>query len=192
MEENMLKAMDLFTAYKQDQLPKEEGYIVSSFFSYDSPYTIYEVISYSGVKAIYATQEGLTFQSNGKKLYVLLEPASFPQKSMEPYCREKDKQIPMRFKELNIHTAKNQTKIMSSIQPVDSLSSFTILQPTGINFSFIFYMQPDVIDSLELFFNKTFTKEAGIPGSDAKIAAKTIVDTIKNTMIWEKDKEIIG
>ena len=60
MEENMLKAMDLFTAYKQDQLPKEEGYIVSSFFSYDSPYTIYEVISYSGVKAIYATDRKST------------------------------------------------------------------------------------------------------------------------------------
>ena len=188
----MTKALDLFSAYKQNQLPKEEGYIVSSFFSYDSPYTIYEVISYSGVKSIYATQEGLTFQSNGKKLYVLLEPASFAQKSMEPYCRDRDKQIPMRFKELNIHTAKNQTQLMSSIKPVDSLSSFTVLQPTGINFSFVFYMLPDVLDSLELFFNKTFTKEAGIPSGDAKIAAKTIVETIKTTMVWDKDKDIIG
>lgn len=46
-----MKAMDLFEAYKQDKLPKDEGYIVSSFFSEQSAYSIYEIISYSGVKA---------------------------------------------------------------------------------------------------------------------------------------------
>ena len=34
-----LKAMDLFEAYTQNQMPLDEGYIVSSFFKSDSSYT---------------------------------------------------------------------------------------------------------------------------------------------------------
>lgn len=185
-----MKAMDLFEAYKQDKLPKEEGYIVSSFFSHESAYSIYEIISYSGVKAIFANNESMTFQSNGKKVHVLVEPPSYPQKGMEPYCRDRKEQIPLRFKELNILTAKNQTRIMSSIKPQLSLSSFTVTKPTGIDFSFVFYMQPGIFDSLALFFEKTLNQEGHVPQADAKKAAQTIVTTIKTEMTWEKDKDL--
>jgi hypothetical protein len=177
-----LKAMDLFEAYAQDKLPKGEGYIVSSFFNGNSAYSIYEVVSYSGVKSIYLTDTGLTFQTNGKKMHVLVEPASYPNKSVEPYVRINTEQIPLRFSELEQITAKNQSKIMLSKNPIVSFSSFTILKPAGINFALVFYQRPDLFDSLALFFEKTLNQEAGIPQLDAKKSAKRVAEIVKATM----------
>ena len=49
-----LKAMDLFEAFAQDKLPKDQAYIVSSFINCTGTngYSKFEVISYSAVKAI--------------------------------------------------------------------------------------------------------------------------------------------
>jgi hypothetical protein len=177
-----VRAMDLFEAFSQNMLPKDQGYVVSSFFNNNSAYSIYEVISYSGVKAIYAEGSGLTFQSTGKKLHILIEPASYPSKALEPYVRPANEQIPKRFNELEIITAKNQSKIMIAREPVDSFSSFTILKPTGVNFALVFYRLPDLYASLGLFFEKTFNQEAGIPQADAKKAAKRAAEIIAATM----------
>lgn len=176
------KAMDLFEAYAQDKLPRDEGYIVSSFFSANSAYSKYEIVSYSGVKAIYLTEDGLTFQSNGKKLHILVEPANYPNKAIEPYVRTSADQIPLRFSELDQMVAKNQTRIMVAKNPIMSFSSFTILKPTGINFSLVFYKLPDIYDTLAIFFEKTYNKEAGVPMVDAKKAAKKTVETARTTM----------
>ena len=64
-----VRAMDLFEAYAQNKLPMDEGYIVSSFFKEESSYSVYEVISYSAVKDLYMTSDGLTFQTNGKNCF---------------------------------------------------------------------------------------------------------------------------
>jgi hypothetical protein len=184
-----VKAMDLFEAYSQDKLPKDQGYIISSFFSDTSAYSIYEVVSYSGVKSIYLTETGLTFQTNGKKLHVLVEPASYPNKAIEPYVRANLEQIPKRFSELETLTAKNESRIMIAKKPVDSFSSFTILKPTGINFALVFYNLPDIYETLASFFEKTLNKEAGIPQVDAKKGAKKISDIVKETMAFKGDFE---
>ncbi|QQO07552.1 hypothetical protein [Breznakiella homolactica] len=182
-----VKAMDLFEAYTQDKLPKDQGYIVSSFFAENTAYSKYEIVSYSGVKSIYPTEEGLTFQSNGKKIHVLVEPMSYNYKSMEPYVRNTEDQIPLRFSELDIVTAKNQTRVMMAKNPIESFSSFTILKPTGINFALVFYHLPDLFETLTMFFEKTFNKEAGIPQADATKCAKHLVDTVKKTMDFKGD-----
>jgi hypothetical protein len=181
------KAMDLFEAYAQEKLPKEEGYVISSFFSHNTAYSIYEIVSYSGVKAIYPTDTGLTFQTNGKKLHVLVEPASYPHKAIEPYVRTNEEQIPLRFNELEQITAKNQSKIMIAKKPIVSFSSFTILRPTGVNFALVFYQLPDLYDTLALFFEKTLNKEAGIPQIDARKSAKRIAEIIEETMNFKGD-----
>lgn len=178
------KAMDLFEAYAQDKLPKDMGYIVSSFFKPDSSYSIYEVVSYSGVKAIYLTSEGLTFQTNGKKLHLLVEPPSYAHKAIEPYCRSSTEQIPKRFNEIDLVTCKNQTKIMIAKEPIQSFSAFTILKPSGINFALVFYKLPDTYETLKLFFEKTLNKEAGVPMTDAQKAAKKTIEVIDKTMGW--------
>ena len=182
-----IKAMDLFEAYKQDKLPKDQAYIVSSFINEKNGYAIYEVISYSGVKAIYPEGEGLTFQSSGKKMHILLEPPSYPNKATEPYLRDKYDQIPLRFSELNVTTSRNQTKIYMSKKPIESLSSFTIAKPKGLNISFVFYKVDDLYQNLSKFFEQSFNKDAHVPQSDSKKAAQEAINIIEKQMAFKSE-----
>jgi hypothetical protein len=179
------KAMDLFEAYVQEKLPKDQGYIISSFFSENSAYSIYEIVSYSGVKAIHLTETGLLFQTNGKKLHILVEPASYPLKAMEPVNRNDRERIPKRFSELETIIAKNQTRIMISKEPIDSFASFTILKPTGINFALVFYNLPDINENLATFFEKSLNMELKIPHSDSRNASRVIADIVGKTMSFK-------
>ncbi|MBN1686465.1 MAG: hypothetical protein JW852_07405 [Spirochaetales bacterium] len=178
------KALDLFQAYAQEKLPKDGGYIVSSFFDRSSTYSRYEVVAYSTVKSLYLTEEGLTFQTDGNKLFILVEPANYSRKFVEPVNRDSNAQIPHRFSELNIYTAKNQTKVMVSRDPVITYSSFTVLKPTGVNFALFFYNLEGVMQTLEFFFAETLNKEARVPSPDAKKAAKYVAEGIKKFSIW--------
>ena len=182
-----LKAMDLFEAYKTDKLPKDQAYVVSSFINPKSGYSIYEIISYSGIKAIYPEGDGLTFQSSGKKMHILIEPPSYPHKATEPYLRDKADQIPLRFKELDLHTAKNQCKIYMAKKPIDSLSSFTIAKPVGFNISFLFFELPDLYETIAMFFEQSLNKDAGVPQADAKKVAKDIAATAEKLMAFKSD-----
>ncbi|HAP44731.1 MAG: hypothetical protein A2087_05800 [Spirochaetes bacterium GWD1_61_31] len=178
-----LKAMDLFDAYQKSKLPNEHGFIVSSFFSATSAYSRYEVVSYNNVKSIYPTEEGLTFQSDGKKLHILVEPADYAHKAEEPYIRTMAEKVPHRFSELELHTCKNQTKVYYGKEAVIAYTSFTIMRPTSVNFAIFFYGLPDVFESLALFFEKTLNKEAGVPGPDAKKLSKLISLKLKEAMM---------
>lgn len=182
-----IKAMDLFEAFNQDKLPKDQAYIVSSFINANTGYAMYEVISYSGVKAIYPDGDGLTFQSQGKKMHLLIEPASYPKKAIEPYLRDKQDQIPLRFSELEVVTAKNQTRIYIAKKPIESLSSFTVARPHGYDITFLFYELPDIYETLAKFFEQTFNKDAGVPQVDAKKAAKKTIIVVENQMAFRSD-----
>ena len=173
-----IKALDLFQAYGQGKLPKDGGYIVSSFLSETSTYSIFEVVAYKTVKNLYLSNEGLTFQSDGNKLFVLVEPPTYPKKYIEPFRRDTTEKISHRFSELVIYTAKDQSKIMVSKEPIYTYGSFTILKPSGVNFSFIFYMRDDVMDSLKLFFERTLSEEAKIAKADARKATTSIIEGI--------------
>lgn len=178
------KALDLFQAYSDDLLPRDGGYIVSSFFDETTVYARYEVVAYAGVKNIYLSEEGLTFQTDGNKLFVLVEPSTYPQKYIEPFRRDSKYNIPHRFSELSIYIAKNQAKIMVSLEPIITYSSFTILKPTGVNFSLCFYNRPDVLETIEYFFQQTLNKEATVPASDAKKAAREVISGLNKFKIW--------
>ncbi len=178
------KALDLFQAYSKGGLPLEGGYIVSSFFDSRSTYSRYEVVAFNGVKNIYLSDEGLTFTTDGNKLYVLVEPSNYSKKYVEPVSRDTKEQIPHRFSELEIYTAKNQTKVMVSKKPIDTYSSFTILKPTGMDFSLIFYNLPDVLDTIQFFFTETLNREAGVPKIDAKKASAGVIAGLNKFTIW--------
>ena len=180
--DNTPKVMNLFDAFAGDQLPKDQGYIISSFINGNTGYSIYEVISYSGVKAIYPEGGGLTFQSQGRKLHTLIEPASYPHKGIEPYLREKQDQIPLRFKELEKLTCKNQSTIYWAKKPVESLSSFTVARPLGFNVSFVFYNKPDIYKTIAKFFEQSFCNDAGLPMADAHKGAVEMAAIIKRFM----------
>jgi hypothetical protein len=179
---NTPKVLSLFDAYASDRLPKDQGYIVSSFINGNTGYSIYEVISYSGVKAIYPDGTGLTFQSQGRKLHVLIEPSSYPHKSIEPYLRDKTDQIPLRFKEVGKIISKNQSTLYWAKKPIESLSSFTVARPIGFNVSFVFYNRQDIYTTLSKFFEQSFTNDAGLPMADARKGAEEITAVVKKTM----------
>ena len=81
--------------------------------------------------------------------------------------------------------ARNQTRVMVSREAVMTYSSFTILKPTGINFALIFYHTGEVLESIEIFFQKTLSGEAAVPRADAAKAAKLIVKGLKRFTIWQ-------
>jgi len=176
---------NLFDAYSHGKLPFAQGYIVSSFFSETSYYSIYEIVSYAGVKEIFMTPTGLQFITGGKKLYVLVEPDTYQIKYQEPVSRMEGEKIPKRFNELEIITARNQTKIMISKEPNESFGSFTILKPTGINFAVVFYKVPKLYDALVEFFTETLNRQRRVPGSDARTAALKIAEILKKKMSFE-------
>jgi hypothetical protein len=180
-----VKAIDLFKAYGEGQLPREGGYIVTSFFQDNSAYAKYEIVAYNGVKSLYLTEEGLTFQTDGNKLFVLAEPVNYDKKYVEPFTRDGQHQIPHRFSEVNQLTAKNMTRIMISKQPVIAYSSFTICKPTTLNFSLLFYNLTDVLDTIASYFEKTLNVEANVPAGDAAEAARHIVAGLKRFTIWQ-------
>jgi RNA polymerase subunit RPABC4/transcription elongation factor Spt4 len=176
---------NLFEAYSHGKLPFANGYIVSSFFSETSYYSIYEIVSYAGVKEIFNTDTGLQFVTGGKKLFVLAEPDTYHLKSLEPVSRADGERIPKRFSELEIITSKNMTNIMISKEPNESFGSFTILRPTGVNFAVVFYNRPDVYESLVDFFIESLNRQVKVPEHDAKIAAQEITKILKRHMGFE-------
>jgi len=179
-----VKAMDLYEAYKQNMLPKDEGYVISGFFMNDTPYTILEIISYSEVKNFYSSGDSITFQSNGKKIYILVEPTTYTMKAQEPYVRPSKFQIPLRFHDLEIYTCRNQYKIMYSKEPQMVMTSFTILKPSGLNFSFIVFAKPGIQDTLSSLLQKTFNQNANIPLADSKKVSDTLADKVVKELSW--------
>jgi hypothetical protein len=176
------RAMELFDAYAKDALPKESGYIVSSYFSENSAYSRYEIVSYNNVKSIYASNESLTFQTDGKKLYIMVEPANYPSKAIEPYCRATEDQIPLRFSELDSFACKNNSRVYVAHQEVVTYGSFTVLRPSGMNFALIFFPLPDMLTTMQAFIEKTLNKEAAVPQFDAKKISKVAIENVKKLL----------
>ena len=186
-----VKFRDLFEAYMQKKLPFDNGYIVSSFFSDTSFYSIYEIVSYAGVKEIFPTDTGLQFTTGGKKLYVLVEPDTYQLKFEEPTSRSNSQgeRIPKRFDELDLIIAKNQTKIYIAKEPDETLGSFTILKPQAQNFAVVFYQLPDVYKSLSAFFEMSLNRQRKVPQADAKKASQLIATTVEKTMGFKGEFE---
>ncbi|MCL2210011.1 MAG: hypothetical protein FWC19_07760 [Treponema sp.] len=184
-----VKYRNLFEAYSQKELPFAHGYIISSFFDEKSAYSIYEIVSYAGVKEIFPTSSGLQFISGGKKLHILVEPDTYPKKFIEPVSRVEGEKIPKRFNELDTVIAKNQTKIYISKTADETPGSFTILTPHGMNFSVVFYEMPDMYSTITEFFKDSLNRQRRVPESDAKKASLMIVKTIESQMNFKGDFE---
>ena len=75
---------------------------------------------------------------------------------------------------------------MVSKSPQMSYGSFTILKPTGINFSFIFYNQPEVFETIAKFFAATLNKEAAVPKAEAEKASLLVIEGLKRFTIRNK------
>ncbi|MDC7232111.1 MAG: transposase [Spirochaetales bacterium] len=174
----MAKILDLFDAFESGDLPNDGGYIISNFFDNNSSYTRFEMISYGNVKDIYRNDDGITFQADGLKLFVLVEPPSYPQKHVEPCYRDDRHKIPYRFKEVDTYTTKRQQKIMVGKEPVETYTSFTIMNETGVNQSFIVHKAEGIEESLQNYFLQVLWKNVNIPKTESQKAAEMIGQTL--------------
>jgi len=180
---------NLFDAFSQNKLPFAHGYIVSSFFSETTAYSIYEIVSYAGVKEIFPTETGLQFITGGKKLFILVEHDTYEKKFIDPVSRAQGESIPKRFNELDVIIAKNQTKIYIAKEPDETYGSFTVLKPQGQNFAVVFYQLPDVYESITAFFLNSLNRQRRVPQADAKKAAQQISNILKNHMGFKGEFE---
>lgn len=179
----MAKFQDLFVAYQKGQLPAEGGFIVSSFFDEESTYTRYEAISYSNVKDMFPAEDSLTFQAEGAKVFILVEPRNYSKKHIEPAYRDTNYAIPYRFKEVDVHNSSRDDRIMIGKEPVISYSSFTVLKPTGSNFAYMFYPSDDLLQGLHTFFQESLRKDARIPMRDAKRSTDLFIEVFKKIIV---------
>jgi hypothetical protein len=175
----MAQIKDLFKAYMASELPTDGGLIVTSFFDEETTYTKYEVTSYNNVKDIYRNDEGIVFQADGFKQFVVVEPASYNKKHMEPAMRDKGHAIPYRFKEIDTYVTRRQDKILVGKEPVVTYTSFTILQPVGENFAYVIFRDENILQTVEAFFAKSMWQDARVPKIDAEKVAKQIAGTLK-------------
>lgn len=182
----MAEIKDLFDAYQASELPAEQGYIISIFFDDNSNYTRFEVISYGNVKDIFANDEGITFQADGRKLFLLFEPVSYSQKQTDPCYRDDRHKIPYRFKELDIYNTKRQDRVYLGKEPVDTYTSFTVLHETGYNQSFIVYKEDTTADTIANTFLMTLWKNLRISKSDAEHVAKMVKNAVEKLFIPHK------
>ncbi len=141
--------------------------------------------SYNNVKDIFINEEGLTFQADGKKLFLLVEPANYPKKHTEPAHKDDLHRIPYRFPEVETIVSTRQDRIMAGREPIIPYTSFTILKPTGHNFSYIFYETDDVLEAMQNFFKDTIWKDVNVPKIDAESTAKTIRKVFRTSMEYE-------
>ena len=130
----------------------------------------------------------MTFQSNGKKIYILVEPSSYNHKSQEPYVRPSKYQIPLRFNDLNIYTCKNQYKVMYNKEPQMMMTSFTVLKPTGHNFSLIVFQQDDIQQTLAKLFQSALHNESNVPMADSKKIGDDLAEMIVTKLCWPNKK----
>ena len=183
----MASAQELFPAYQAGQLPEKNGYIVSTFYHANSTYTRYELISFNNVKDIYASEEGLTFQAEGRKIYVLVEPAGWPNSHTEPAYRTDAEKVPYRYKELITHTTKRQDKVYVGREPVVTYSNFTVLKPVGQNVSYVFYPVGDVRKNLMEYFRLSLWKQARVPQTDAREVVGIIDEVFEKIAISSEE-----
>ena len=174
---------ELFDAFAKGEFPLAGGYIVSAFFDENSTYTKYEVISYSNVKDIYASDEGSVFQADGQKIFLLVEPVNYSNKHIEPAYRSDFEKIPYRFKEVDVYNTGRRDRIMIGKEPVMTYTNFTIMKTRGQNYSYIFHLADDIMETVGEYFMKSLWKEAGVPRTDAQKVSTAILEVFKKIIV---------
>ncbi len=181
----MAKIMELHEAHQAGELPRDKGYVITENLSESTRYSRYEVISYRNVKDIYAVEEGIQFQADGKKLYLLFEPLNYNAKHLEPVYRDDSHRIPIRQNELEVYSTRRQEKIMVAKEPIITYTSFTIANQTGLHSSYIVYHDESSIRTILGFFEQSFWKTLSIGRIDARNACELISGPLEALMIPE-------
>ena len=168
------KALDLFTAYRHGRMPAGGGYIVSSFMVDGSAYARYEAIAYRHARTLRLSDDGLSVAADASKVYVVVEPTGYHDSATEPWRRDARHRVPHTFAELATVSARNHSRIMVSSVPVRCPALFTVTQPGGIDFAFLFLPRREVLATIHAFLEQTLRDECLVPVTAARRAAELI------------------
>lgn len=175
----MAKPQHLFKLYEQEKLPLGKGYILTTNYDLNgSVYSSIEIISYANVKEIVSDGQSITFRSDGYKIYLLVEPGNFLDRSTDPVFRDSGKTIPYRFNELDIYTDYRYNRIMVGKKPIVSMSSFTVSSPGGDNFSLFIFADEETEKVMKDLVTNILNKDLSIPRTESRQAAKQATKTI--------------
>ncbi len=178
----MATATALIKAYMTETIPPDGGFIITALFS--GGYTIYEITAYRNVKDIFRNADGITFKTDGNRTHILVEPASFTKKYVEPVNRDGANAIPYRFNELTIIPGPKNEKIMVPEKPVSLYSSFTILEQQSDYFAYIFYPTKDVYVAIKKFIGDSLYNDCYLGLKTSKEVAQKSLETVKKFSIF--------
>jgi hypothetical protein len=160
------KWIELFEGLMKGEIPFDgTGYILSTHFQQSSPYTVFEIIAFRNIKQFIQEDQGVTFYSDGYKVYLLYEPVTYRFRFQEPYLREKDDSIPMRWNELETFDLPSKDRVIVSKEPYASMGSFYISQPGKGNYVYYFYELENIQENLDFFLTKLMNEELKVPRS---------------------------
>jgi len=181
----MAKALMLEKAYLTESIPMNGAFIVSASFPDESAYAIYEITAYRIVKDVFQTDEGMVFKTDGNRTYMLVEPASYAQKHIEPVNRETGKAIPHRFSDIVMHTGRRSEKIMVPQEPLFLYSTFTVVEKGRDTYAYVFHATSDVYVAMKKFLIDSLRKDCGVDQHDAAVGVDYALTTIKKFTIWK-------
>ena len=147
-------------------------------------YTVIEIIGYGNMQDLYPDGDTIVFKSVGCKLYALVEPSGYLQKSVEPVNRPSGQMIPYRFAELLRITTKRFQGILVGRKPVFMPTSFAVIKPEGEDLAVLFYDIADVYSNIQDFLIMIFRDRLGVPVIDSRKAAEVIARGIREFRLW--------
>jgi len=165
-----MKWIELYKGLMEGAIPfGSGGYIINVRFQDNSDYTIFETIGFDNVKNIYQSDNSVTFQSDGYKIFITFEPKQYTKKYQEPYLRDSEDQIPLRWNEVDILDLPKKDRVFVSKEPYVSYGSFNIEVPEEGRFVYYIF-QNDNIDDYACEFVTKILKD------DFKLDANSIKD----------------
>ena len=180
----MAIATALIKAYMTETIPSDGGFILTAFFTPGSGYAIYEVTAYRNVKDIFRTDEGVTFKTDGNRTHILVEPASFTKKYVEPVNREAGFSVPYRFNEMTILPGPKNEKIMVPEKPISLYTSFTILEKKSDYYAYIFHPTKDVYVAIKKFLADSLYNDLNLGVKTSKEVSEKSLETVKKFTIF--------
>lgn len=175
------KWVELFQGIAKSEIPFDgTGFILATHFDTQSNYTRIEIIAFKNVKNFVHSGDGITFYSDGFKIFLLYEPVTYRFRFMEPYLRDAKDSIPLRLKELHVMELPNHDRLFVSRQPYMSYGSFNIEKPDTGNFVYYFFDGPELENNLFHFTGKILIDDLKFPRTQVPQVTALIKENLDN------------
>jgi hypothetical protein len=139
-----------------------------------SAYARYEIIAYRAARTLRLSDDGLSIAADASRVYLLVEPVGYHDNAIEPWQRDARHRVPHTFAELTMVRARHHSRIMVSTSPVRASALFTVAEPRGIDFAFLFPPGREVLATIHSFLEQTLRNECMIPVGAARRAAELV------------------